>query len=123
VAFSDGIEVEMKPLSPFATFAPHLRKIGFGKTCQTTAGGERMDEWKREEPADDRGFARTLTVQIWAKGGHRVSHMVYSDPETRRLGRSTTYPTYFTTPDGLRAAVEHERTRCDNARYINERPG
>lgn len=103
-------------MSQFALFAPHLRKLGFRKTCSSSAGGERMTEWKRDEPDDQQTIPRTLTVQIWAKGDHRVTHDCYRDQE-RRHGGCSTVPTSFNNPAELRAAVEVERTRTDNDIY------
>lgn len=103
-------------MSPFALFAPHLRKLGFHKTWSSSAGGERMTEWKRNEPDDEQTIPRTLTVQIWANGDHRVTHDCYRDPERRRGGCSTV-PTSFSNPGELRAAIEIERTRIDNSIY------
>lgn len=103
--------------SPFALFAPHLRKLGFRKTFSQSAGGERVTEWERREPDDQQTVPRTLIVQIWANGGHRVTHICYRDPERTR-GGSSTVPTDFTNPGELSAAVEIERTRTDNQIYI-----
>jgi hypothetical protein len=104
-------------MSPFAFYAPHLRKLGFRKTYTSRAGGDEVREWKRDEPIEDHTFARTLIVQIWALGGHRVTHDLFHDPERQRGGCSTV-PTPFDNPGELRAAIEIERTRTDNSYYI-----
>ena len=104
-------------MSPFAFYAPHLRKLGFRKTWRSQAGGERMDEWTRHEPVEEQTFARKLIVQVWANGGHRITHWIYTDPVTCRLGCCSTVPTDFDNPGELRAAIEIERTRTDNSYY------
>lgn len=102
--------------SPFAFYAPHLRKFGFRKMFSQTAGGERMTQWKRDEPVDEQTLFRTLVIQIWASGGHRVTHDIFRDPERQR-GGSSTVPTEFNNLGELRAAIEIERTRADNDFY------
>jgi hypothetical protein len=108
-------------MSQFATFAPHLRRLGFRKDYSSRAGGERCDIWERWEPIDEHGFCRQISVQLWEGGGHRASHMVYTDPDTRRLGRGTTHPTEFTDEYSLIVAVKFEATRMDNKRYTEEK--
>lgn len=86
--------------TPFAQFAPLLRRDGFRKIWDSRAGGVRVIEWRREQPD-----GRTLICQIWSDGHHRISHAW--------VGCSDTKPTDFDTEAGLAAAIQHESTRTD----------
>jgi hypothetical protein len=99
-------ETQGQGKSPFAIFAIELRKLGFFKAWNSTAGGMRCTLWTRTTPdAPTLGY-RQLRVQIWADGHHRVSHGINN--------RETTEPTDFETVAGLHTAVAHEMTRLDN---------
>lgn len=87
--------------STYARFAPLLRRLGFRKTYSSTAGGQGMREWKREEPD-----GRTLVVQLWGSGQHRISH--------DWVGCSDTRPTSFADEGGMVEAIEIERARADS---------
>lgn len=88
-------------VSTFARFAPLLRRAGFRKEYDSRSGGCRTVEWTRQEPD-----GRLLNCQLWADGGHRVSHSW--------IGCSDTLPTSFRTEKGLADAIERERTRIDS---------
>ena len=88
-------------MSTYAKFSPLLRREGFRKTYASTAGGVGMREWKRDEPD-----GRTLVVQLWGDGRHRISH--------EWLGCSSTRPTDFTDEANIFDAIERERTRTDS---------
>lgn len=49
---------------------------------------------------------RSLSLQLWSDGNHRVSHWIG--------GRMTTIPTDFTDLDGMIRAIEVESTRMDH---------
>jgi hypothetical protein len=87
--------------SPFAAFAPILRRLGFRKTWESVAGGMSLREWKRDEPD-----GRVLVLQLWESGRHRISH--------DWCGCSDTTPTGFKTEAELHTAIEHERARMDS---------
>lgn len=91
-------------MTPFEIFAPELRKLGFRKEWSSVAGGVRVHQWRR----DDKEELRTVIVQIWGdpQFAHRASH--------EHCGCDDTYPTDFTTVDGLKAAVAHEAARMDS---------
>lgn len=92
--------MKVKTPSVFAMFALLLRQAGFRKTWDTRSGGQRMTEWKREHQD-----GRTLEVQIWADGLHRVSHSW--------VGCSDTVPTSFKTAGEMYLAIKVEMLRCD----------
>lgn len=94
-------------MSPFALYARKLRPNGFRKDWESRAGGSRVTEWKRDEPD-----GRTIRVQIWDDGGHRVNH--------EWIGCSDTTPTPFYSVESLWIAIEHESTRLDS-RYRDPR--
>lgn len=87
-------------MTPFQQFAPLLLKRGFRKAWTSRVGGGRVDGWKKEVGP------RLLQVQLWADGGHRISHALN--------GRGSTLPTYFVDMASLDAAIEHETTRTDH---------
>lgn len=86
----------------FARFSGPLRRAGFRKTWESRAGGVRVVEWRREERD-----GRTLVCQVWADGGHRISH--------EWLGCSDTLPTEFFDEAGMTAAIEREASRTDGS--------
>jgi hypothetical protein len=97
-------------MSPFQTFAPELRKLGFRKEWSHRIGGVRVDGWEKpniQEPELETW--RTLKLQIWADGAHRVSHAIGSHETTR--------PTDFRTIEEMRGAVEWETARRDAAEF------
>ena len=53
-----------------------------------------------------RSGVRTLELQIWSDGNHRVSHFLG--------GRMSTPPSDFHTVDEMKIAITHELTRTDH---------
>lgn len=81
-----------------------LRKLGFKKQSESTAGGERLVVYTKELNA-----IRKLELQLWGSGYHRVSHYIN--------GRMTTKPTPFTTTSLMCFAIGYESARWDNLNY------
>ena len=73
--------------------------LGFKRAYQyrATRSAEKIVEYEMVEGD------RSLSVQLWGDGGHRVSHTF--------KGRGITTPTNFRTVSEMRTAINHERTR------------
>lgn len=87
-------------MSTFARFAPLLRRERFRLTYSSRSNGG-FREWKRDEPD-----GRTLVVQLWASGEHRIAH--------EWEGCMDTPPTSFSDESNVFDAIERERTRADS---------
>lgn len=87
-----------------AIYGPALRKLGFKKVWHTTSGGQATTQYDKRL-AD----GRELHVQIWADGGHRVSHSFN--------GCSDTTPTDFRLKPQMSDAIDKESTRTDSKYY------
>lgn len=103
MAAANDPQVKRKVRAPRGPFARMLRSLGFERRTSS------------REPIFfelDAGYRR-VTVQLWKDGRHRASHMLLN-PLDPRLGRGSTFPTEFTTVDGLLAAIVRELSRADH---------
>lgn len=73
---------------------------GWEKDGDSVAGGGRCVSFKKVVGE------RTLELQLYADGKHRVSHFL--------SGRMSTYPTEFTDVAGMLAGIETELYRIDH---------
>jgi hypothetical protein len=90
----------------FRPFTDALRTLGFELDSKAQIDGDRIMAFrKRVSPA------RVVDVQLWSDGSHRASHSLH--------GSMNTFPTDFKTVEGMRRAIEHERTRTDNRDYVS----
>lgn len=58
---------------------------------------------------------RKVEVQLWGKGQHRATNMLFSD-KARTMGRMSTQPTYFCTAEEMCKAIDREIHRGDHPR-------
>lgn len=80
-----------------------LRSDGFRITYDSSAGGSRVVIWEKKLTGN-----RTLDLQLWDDGKHRVSHTI--------SGCMNTVPTDFVTLEQMLVAILTESTRMDNDR-------
>lgn len=88
----------------YRPFCDALRKAGFVKASDSRAGGLRCIEFNRQVGA------RSVSVQLWGDGRHRVSHMLD--------GRGSTLPTNFTSVEDMAWAIVNELLREDHRRKL-----
>lgn len=95
----------MKKQTVFQKYGIELRKLQFKKTFDTRAGGCRCCSYEKTIDA-----VRTLDLQVWADGQHRVTHNI--------RGCTATTPTEFHNIAQMHTAIAHETTRTDN-KYLD----
>ena len=87
-------------------FSTELRKMGFKKDYESTAGGEMCRIYEKQ--IDGR---RRVNIQLWGDGGHRASHSID--------GCESTLPSSFENINQMRVAIEHESQRMDNRKLLS----
>ncbi len=99
---------------PFHLFAAALRKDGFRRESSTRATqGCPAVTFYEKEVSGTRKTPRTLLLQLWGDGGHRISH--------RENGREITTPTDFRTVEQMMTAIAFEGARPHEKSPLNGR--